>query len=174
MAFVHHAWVRQGERGITEDQITDAVINNGSWKGQGPTGVKWAFEKLIGSDTLRVAGEIKPDFRDHGLLGRKMSATVDSVPIEVVPVVEIDTEAPAAYIRTSRNAVSRTIVLRDDEILSTMDLDASGKLIGIEVVWPTEFGIEKLLAESRTKLVFTSAAIGRTRYVSAKDPHTDA
>ena len=100
-----------------------------------------------------------------------MSATVDSGPIEVAPVVEIDTDAPAAYIRISHYPVSRTIVLRDDEILSTMDLDASGNLIGIEVVWPTEFGIEKLLAESRAKVVFARFALERTRYVPAKPPN---
>jgi hypothetical protein len=61
--FVHHARVRQGERGITEDQIKDAVLNGRSWiQGQGSHGgVKWAFEKLVGGDTLRVAGEIKGD-----------------------------------------------------------------------------------------------------------------
>ena len=100
-----------------------------------------------------------------------MSATVDSGPIEAAPVVEIDTEAPAAYIRISHNPVSRTVVLRDDEVLSTMDLDASGNLIGIEVVWPAEFGIEKLLAESRAKVVFARAALERTRYVPAKRPN---
>jgi uncharacterized protein YuzE len=102
-----------------------------------------------------------------------MNAAVDNVPIEVAPVVEIDTEAPAAYIRISHHPVSRTIVLRDDEILSTMDLDAGGNLIGIEVVWPTEFGIEKLLAESRAKVVFARAALDRTRYVSAKRPNDE-
>ena len=51
-----------------------------------------------------------------------------------------------------------------------MDLDASGNLIGIEVVWPTEFGIEKLLAESRARVVFARPALERTRYVSAKRP----
>ena len=100
-----------------------------------------------------------------------MSATVDSGPIEVTPVVEIDTETPAAYIRISHAPVSRTIVLRDEEVLSTMDLDANGKLIGIEVVWPTEFGIEKLLAESRAKVVFAHAAMEGTRYGSAKRPN---
>jgi uncharacterized protein YuzE len=45
-------------------------------------------------------------------------------------------EAPAAYIRVSQNPISRTVVLRDDKILSTIDLDASGKIVGIEVVWP--------------------------------------
>jgi uncharacterized protein YuzE len=100
-----------------------------------------------------------------------MSATIDSVPIEVAPDVEIDTEAPAAYIRISHDPVCRTIVLRDDEILSTVDFEAGGKLIGIEVVWPTEFGIEKLFAESRAKVVFARAALERTRYVSAKRPN---
>jgi hypothetical protein len=59
--FVHHARARQGERGITEDQIKDAVLNGRSWiQGQGSHGgVRWAFERLVGSDTLRVAGEIK-------------------------------------------------------------------------------------------------------------------
>jgi hypothetical protein len=99
-----------------------------------------------------------------------MSAAIDSVPIEVAPVVEIDTEGPAAYIRVSHHSVSRTLVLRDDEILSTMDLDASGNLSGIEVVWPTEFGIEKLLAESGARVVFARFALERTRYVSAKRP----
>ena len=48
--FVHHARARQGERGITEDQIKDAVLNGRSWiQGQGTrSGVKWAFEKLVG------------------------------------------------------------------------------------------------------------------------------
>ena len=101
-------------------------------------------------------------------LGWKMSAILDRVQIEAAPVVEIDTEAPAAYIRVSQNPVSRTVVLRDDKILSTIDLDASGKIVGIEVVWPPEFGIEKLIAESGANVEFLPSAIQRTRYVSAK------
>ena len=38
-----------------------------------------------------------------------MSAILDRVQIEAAPVVEIDTEAPAAYIRVSQNPVSRTV-----------------------------------------------------------------
>ena len=58
---VPHARVRQGERGITDDQLKDAVLKGRS-RVQGPGthgGVKWAFEKMIEGDTLRVAGEIK-------------------------------------------------------------------------------------------------------------------
>ena len=90
-----------------------------------------------------------------------MSVAIESVPIEVAPVVEIDIEGPAAYICLSHNAVSHTVVLRDDETLSTMDLDASGNLIGIE----------KLLGESRTRVVFARSALKQFRYVSAKRPN---
>jgi hypothetical protein len=61
--FLHHGRVRQGERGITDDQIKDAVLNSRSWgQSQGTHGgVEWAFEKVIEGDTLRVAGEITGD-----------------------------------------------------------------------------------------------------------------
>ena len=61
--FVPHARVRQGERGITDDQIKDAVLHGRSWvQGQGTHGgVRWAFEKMVEGDTLRVAGEIAGD-----------------------------------------------------------------------------------------------------------------
>ena len=57
--FLYRARVRQGERGITDDQIKDAVLNGRSWiQGQGTHGsVKWAYEKMIEGDTLRVARE---------------------------------------------------------------------------------------------------------------------
>ena len=59
--FAHHGRIRQRERGITEDQIKDAVLTGRSWiQGKGARGgVKWAFEKVIDRDTLRVAGEVK-------------------------------------------------------------------------------------------------------------------
>jgi uncharacterized protein YuzE len=126
------------------------------------------LKKITGDDTLRVAGKGKAIYIITAFWVGKMSATLDRVQIETTPVVEIDTEAPATYIRVSQNPVSRTVVLRDDEILSTMDLDASGKIVGIEVVWPTEFGVEKLIPESGANVAFLPSAIARTRYVSAK------
>jgi uncharacterized protein YuzE len=97
-----------------------------------------------------------------------MSLTLEKIQADITPVVEIDTEAPAAYVCSSLNPVSRTVVLRDDDIPSTLDLDRNGNVIGIEVVWPTEFRIEKLIAESRADLVLPRFAIDRTRYVSAR------
>jgi uncharacterized protein YuzE len=99
-----------------------------------------------------------------------MSLTLEQITTDITPAVEIDTEAPAAYVRLTNNPVSRTIILSDDDIVSTMDVDGDGNVIGIEVVWPTEFGIEKLIAESRADLVLRRSAIERTRYVSAKRP----
>jgi hypothetical protein len=49
-----------------------------------------------------------------------------------------------------------------------MAVDSDGEVIGIEVLWPTEFGIEKLIAESRADLVLPRSVVDRTRYVSAK------
>jgi len=99
-----------------------------------------------------------------------MSLTLEKITGDITPVVEIDTEAPAAYVRFSHSPVSRTVVLRDDDILSTLDLDRNGNVVGIEVVWPTELGIERLIAESRADVVLPPAAIERTRYVPVKRP----
>ena len=56
-----HSEYLKRERGITEDQIKDAVFTGRSWiQGKGARGgVKWAFEKVIDGDTLRVAGGVK-------------------------------------------------------------------------------------------------------------------
>ena len=77
-----------------------------------------------------------------------MSATIDSVPIEVAPVVEIDTEAPAAYIRISHNLVFRTSVLRDDESLVTMD-DCATFRLPLPTDGPPRRALQPLLMPTR-------------------------
>jgi hypothetical protein len=59
--FAYHVRIRQSERDISADQIKDAVLNGRCWiQGRGARGgVKWAFEKIMDGDTLRVAGEVK-------------------------------------------------------------------------------------------------------------------
>ena len=46
---------------FTEDEIKDVVLTGRTWiQGKGARGgVRWAFEKIIDGDTLRVAGEVK-------------------------------------------------------------------------------------------------------------------
>jgi uncharacterized protein YuzE len=70
------------------------------------------------------------------------------IPDKAYPVVEIDTEAGAAYIRFSSRPVTKTQLIRDDEIVATVDVDEIGGVIGIEVVGPAEFTLDKLLEDA--------------------------
>ncbi len=88
------------------------------------------------------------------------------IPISEPPVVEIDTEATAAYIRLRDGKVFRTEPYGSDQVFVMLDFDAEGHVLGIEVVGQQEFSIRELI-----KLVpvqTTEALLERTRYVSAK------
>jgi len=96
--------------------------------------------------------------------GTKFSGFV--IPITEPPVVEIDTEATAAYIRLREAPISRTEPYASESGLVMLDFDAAGNVVGIEVVGQQEFSIRELI-----KLVpvnTTEAVLDRTRYVSAK------
>jgi uncharacterized protein YuzE len=82
------------------------------------------------------------------------------------PVVEIDTEATAAYIRLRNTAVARTKPFASEHAFVMLDFDAEGNVVGIEVVGQQEFSIRELikLVPVRT----TESILDRTRYVSAK------
>ncbi len=82
------------------------------------------------------------------------------------PVVELDTSAGAAYIRFSRQKISRTEVINVDHCLVTMDIDAKGGVIGIEMVGVAEFGIEKLIKKAGINGV-SAEQMRNARYVSA-------
>ena len=88
------------------------------------------------------------------------------IPITESPVVEIDTEATAAYIRLRETAIARTEPFASERALVMLDFDAGGNVVGIEVVGQQEFSIRELI-----KLVpvqTTESVLDRTRYVSAK------
>ena len=88
------------------------------------------------------------------------------IPITEPPIVEIDTEATAAYIRLREGKVARTEPFGSDRGLVMLDFDAEGRVLGIEVVGQQEFSIRELI-----KLVPVQATEGlleQTRYVSAK------
>jgi uncharacterized protein YuzE len=88
------------------------------------------------------------------------------VPITESPVVEIDTEAMAEYIRLRESAVARTEPFASERALIMLDPDAEDNVIGIEVVGQQEFSIRELI-----KLIpvqTTESVLDRTRYVSAK------
>ncbi len=84
------------------------------------------------------------------------------------PVVEIDTEAGAAYVRFSHEKVARTIPIDTDGIFLAMDLDEKGSVIGIEVVGAKEFSVTELLKYAPLNPLSTEM-ISHTRYVSAAE-----
>jgi uncharacterized protein YuzE len=87
------------------------------------------------------------------------------IPITEPPVVEIDTEATAAYIRLREGSVARTEPFGSATGLVMLDFDIEGHVLGIEIVGQQEFSIRELI-----KLVpvqATEAILDRTRYVAA-------
>ena len=88
------------------------------------------------------------------------------IPITEPPIVEIDTEATAAYIRLREAKVARTEPFGSASGFVMLDFDAEGNVVGIEVVGQQEFSIRELI-----KLIpvqTTETILDRTRYVTAK------
>lgn len=87
------------------------------------------------------------------------------IPINEPPVVEIDTEATAAYIRLRDSTVAHTEPFGCQTSLVTLDFDASGNVVGIEVVGQHEFSIRELIKQVPVEA--SEAVLNQTRYVAA-------
>jgi len=82
------------------------------------------------------------------------------------PVVELDSAAGAAYVRFSRHKVARTQVLESRKATVTVDYDASGDAIGVELIGVQEFTLPRLLASCGIKLLPDSPdMMGKARYI---------
>lgn len=88
------------------------------------------------------------------------------IPITEPPVVEIDTEATAAYVRLREGPVAHTDPFASAAGLVMLDFDAAENVIGIEVVGQLEFSIRELIKSIPVRV--TESVLARTRYVSAK------
>ena len=88
------------------------------------------------------------------------------IPITEPPIVEIDTEATAAYVRLREAPVARTEPFESASGLVMLDFDAADNVIGIEVVGQMEFSIRELIKAVPVRV--TEGILARTRYVSAK------
>ena len=88
------------------------------------------------------------------------------IPITEPPIVEIDTEATAVYVRLRSAPVARTEPYSSDSGFVMLDFDAIGNVVGIEVVGQLEFSIRELLKMVHVQI--SESTIARTRYVSAK------
>jgi len=87
------------------------------------------------------------------------------IPITAPPVVEIDTEATAAYIRLRSSKVTRTEPYASEKGFAMLDFDAEGNVVGIEVVGRQEFSIRELIQQIPVQA--SEAVLNQTRYVAA-------
>jgi uncharacterized protein YuzE len=87
------------------------------------------------------------------------------IPITEPPVVEIDTEATAAYIRLRDSAVTSTEPFGCEKGLVMLDFDADGNVVGIEVVGQQEFSIRALIKQ--VPVTVAEDILNQTRYVAA-------
>jgi uncharacterized protein YuzE len=87
------------------------------------------------------------------------------IPISEPPVVEIDTEATAAYIRLRDSAVAHTEPFGSQKGFVMLDFDAEGNVVGIEVVGQQEFSIRELIKQVPVEA--SEAVLNQTRYVAA-------
>ncbi|HXB02317.1 MAG TPA: DUF2283 domain-containing protein [Opitutaceae bacterium] len=84
----------------------------------------------------------------------------------VTPIIEVDHEAGAVYVRFKQGKVARTIVRPCTTMHIAVDLDAKGGLLGIEAVGMRQIVITqilKLAAVSAPKLNLADAQIIPTR-----------
>ena len=81
------------------------------------------------------------------------------------PIVEIDTEATAAYIRLREGKVARTKPHKSKKGLVMLDFDAKDNVIGIEVMGQQEFSIRELIKQLPIRA--SDSVLNQTRYVSA-------
>ncbi len=87
------------------------------------------------------------------------------------PVVEIDTEVRAAYVRFKRTAVVRTEALDRPNIVVTVDFDRDDDVVGIELIGVDEFSVHKLLKAA--KVTAENSDLDRAKYVGAGRSHRE-
>jgi uncharacterized protein YuzE len=87
------------------------------------------------------------------------------IPITQPPIVEIDTEATAAYIRLRDGKIARTEPYGSEKGLVMLDFDAHDNVVGIEVIGQQEFSIRELIKQVPVET--NDAVLNQTRYVAA-------
>jgi len=89
---------------------------------------------------------------------------------DFVPVVVIDSDAGAAYVKLSESPVSSTLNLKEGEVMANLDLDAGQRIVGLEVVGTHEFNLARLIEISGIGEYFTKDIIDRAQYVRSDTP----
>jgi uncharacterized protein YuzE len=89
-----------------------------------------------------------------------------NVPTKNPPVVELDSDAHAAYVRFSHKRIAETKVVAEDKYTVTIDLDRNGEVVGIELVGVKEFNVTGLLEIAGVSAPKTM--LNRASYIAAK------
>jgi len=89
-----------------------------------------------------------------------------NIPTKNPPVVELDSDSCAAYVRFSNKSVAKTEVLTEDKVTVTIDINANGDVVGVELVGVKEFNVNHLLkVAGRTA---PRRMLENARYIPAK------
>jgi uncharacterized protein YuzE len=82
-------------------------------------------------------------------------------------IVELDSEAHAAYVRFSKKKVVRTLPITTDGCIVTVDFDSADEVVGIELVGVDEFGIKPLLKKTGLEQRIPKHLMENARYIPA-------
>jgi uncharacterized protein YuzE len=85
------------------------------------------------------------------------------------PVVEIDSQSHAAYVRFKTTKVVRTQPVEKAGAPVTIDFDARGEVVGIELIGVVEFSVKWLLRQAPVTMVHPEV-LENPRYVPANVP----
>jgi uncharacterized protein YuzE len=88
------------------------------------------------------------------------------------PVIELDPAVSAWYVRFSRAKVVKTLSEDKPGPVVTIDLDARGKVVGIEIIGVREFSIQTLIKLARIEA--PNVDFSRARFVNAGTPDLQA
>lgn len=88
--------------------------------------------------------------------------------IKKPPVVELDTDINAAYVRFSNRKVAKTEPINSSACHVAVDLAANGDVIGIEFVGVSDFSISNLVQVARVPRK-AEPLVAQARYVPAKE-----
>ena len=81
------------------------------------------------------------------------------------PIVEIDTEATATYVRFGRGKIAHTEPYGGTGSLVMVDYDKRGRVLGIEFIGRKKFNVAELLGDIPVSL--PKSSLDRARYVAA-------
>lgn len=68
------------------------------------------------------------------------------------PVMEIDSQANAAYVRFGKEKVARTVDRSFDKLIVTVDLNSKGGVVGVEILNFDQLKVEVVLKKAHVEV----------------------